>query len=61
MTEVCDKASQGEVVACCNLNAPGQIVIGGHKTAVERAIVLAESGRQARHAAADERTGVTVN
>lgn len=42
LAEVCDKASQGEVVACCNLNAPGQIVIGGHKTAVERAIVLAK-------------------
>ena len=42
LTEVCEKASQGEVVACCNLNAPGQIVIGGHKTAVERAIVLAK-------------------
>jgi len=42
LAEVCDKASQGEVVSCCNLNAPGQIVIGGHKTAVERAIVLAK-------------------
>ena len=42
LAEVCEKASQGEVVACCNLNAPGQIVIGGHKTAVERAIVLAK-------------------
>jgi len=42
LAEVCDKAAQGEVVACCNLNAPGQIVIGGHKTAVERAIVLAK-------------------
>jgi [acyl-carrier-protein] S-malonyltransferase len=42
LAEVCEKASQGEVVACCNLNAPGQIVIGGHKTAVERAIALAK-------------------
>ena len=42
LAEVCEKASQGEVVACCNLNAPGQIVIGGHKSAVERAIVLAK-------------------
>jgi [acyl-carrier-protein] S-malonyltransferase len=40
---VCEQASEGEVVACCNLNAPGQIVIGGHKTAVERAIVLAKA------------------
>ena len=42
LAKVCEKASQGEVVACCNLNAPGQIVIGGHRTAVERAIVLAK-------------------
>ena len=40
---VCEQASEGEVVACCNLNAPGQIVIGGHKTAVERAMVLARA------------------
>ena len=43
LTQVCEQASEGEVVSCCNLNAPGQIVIGGHKTAVERAIVLAKA------------------
>jgi [acyl-carrier-protein] S-malonyltransferase len=43
LMDVCEKASEGEVVSCCNLNAPGQIVIGGHKTAVERAIVLAKA------------------
>jgi [acyl-carrier-protein] S-malonyltransferase len=42
LAEVCEKASQGEVVSCCNLNAPGQIVIGGHKRAVERAMALAK-------------------
>jgi [acyl-carrier-protein] S-malonyltransferase len=42
LAEVCERASQGEVVSCCNLNAPGQIVIGGHKSAVERAMVLAK-------------------
>ena len=42
LAEVCERASQGEVVSCCNLNAPGQIVIGGHRTAVERAIMLAK-------------------
>ncbi len=42
LAAVCEKASDGEVVSCCNLNAPGQIVIGGHKTAVERAMVLAK-------------------
>ncbi|TAG05387.1 MAG: [acyl-carrier-protein] S-malonyltransferase [Burkholderiales bacterium] len=42
LAAVCEKASDGEVVSCCNLNAPGQIVIGGHKSAVERAMVLAK-------------------
>lgn len=42
LIDVCEKASQGEVVSCCNLNAPGQIVIGGHKSAVERAMALAK-------------------
>jgi [acyl-carrier-protein] S-malonyltransferase len=43
LMRVCEAASEGKVVSCCNLNAPGQIVIGGHKTAVERAIVLAKA------------------
>ena len=43
LAQVCEQASQGEVVSCCNLNAPGQIVIGGHKTAVERAMLLAKA------------------
>ena len=43
LAQVCEQAGEGEVVSCCNLNAPGQIVIGGHKTAVERAIVLAKA------------------
>jgi [acyl-carrier-protein] S-malonyltransferase len=42
LAAVCDQASDGDVVSCCNLNAPGQIVIGGHKAAVERAMVLAK-------------------
>lgn len=33
----CAEASQGEVVEPVNFNAPGQTVIAGHKTAVERA------------------------
>ncbi|MCS6996809.1 MAG: ACP S-malonyltransferase [Casimicrobiaceae bacterium] len=40
---VCAEAAQGEVVSCCNLNAPGQIVIGGHRGAVERAAALAKA------------------
>lgn len=42
LEEVCLAAAQGEVVACVNLNAPGQTVIAGHAPAVERAIVLAK-------------------
>jgi len=38
---LCRDAAQGEVVAPANFNTPGQIVISGHKTAVERAAALA--------------------
>jgi [acyl-carrier-protein] S-malonyltransferase len=41
--EVCRKASSGGVVAAANFNSPGQIVIAGEKTAVERAIELAKA------------------
>lgn len=34
----CTGAAQGEVVEAANFNSPGQIVIAGRKTAVERAI-----------------------
>jgi [acyl-carrier-protein] S-malonyltransferase len=33
----CEEAAQGEVVAPANINSPGQIVIAGHRAAVERA------------------------
>ena len=39
---VCADAAQGEVVQAVNFNAPGQIVIAGHSTAVDRAIELAK-------------------
>ena len=39
---VCVDAAQGEVVQAVNFNAPGQIVIAGHSTAVDRAIELAK-------------------
>ncbi len=43
--QACADASESEIVQPANLNAPGQIVISGHKTAVERALVLlAERG-----------------
>jgi [acyl-carrier-protein] S-malonyltransferase len=38
---VCERAAQGQVVACANYNSPGQIVIAGHREAVERACEMA--------------------
>lgn len=40
---ICEEASQGEVVAPANFNSPGQIVIAGHATAVQRAIDIAKT------------------
>ncbi len=37
------EAAQGEVVTIANLNSPDQIVIAGHKGAVERAMELAKT------------------
>lgn len=36
--EVCAEAAQGEIVGVANINSPGQIVIAGHRGAVERAV-----------------------
>lgn len=38
--EACKKAEQGEVVCAVNFNSPGQVVIAGTATAVERAGAL---------------------
>lgn len=38
VAEACRDAEQGEVVQAVNFNAPGQVVIAGHATAVARAI-----------------------
>jgi len=43
IADACREAAQGEVVEPVNYNAPGQIVIAGHRTAVERAIAAAKS------------------
>jgi len=40
--EACVEAQQGQVVAPVNFNAPGQVVIAGHKEAVERAMIAAK-------------------
>jgi [acyl-carrier-protein] S-malonyltransferase len=39
--EICRDAAGAEVVEVANINSPGQIVIAGHRGAVERAVALA--------------------
>lgn len=39
----CVEAAQGEVVEAVNFNAPAQVVIAGHKAAVERACEVAKA------------------
>jgi [acyl-carrier-protein] S-malonyltransferase len=43
LAEICSEAAQGEVVSPANFNSPGQIVIAGHASAVNRAIEIAKS------------------
>ncbi|HPQ41728.1 MAG TPA: ACP S-malonyltransferase [bacterium] len=40
---ICLEAADGEVVTPANFNAPGQIVVSGHRGAVERAVELASA------------------
>jgi [acyl-carrier-protein] S-malonyltransferase len=40
---VCERAAQGQVVEAVNFNAPAQVVIAGHKEAVDRACELARA------------------
>ena len=47
--EICREAAGGEVVSAANLNSPAQIVIAGHRAAVERAVEIAKA-RGARRA-----------
>ncbi|MEE8188415.1 MAG: ACP S-malonyltransferase [Kiloniellales bacterium] len=42
VAEVAQEAAQGEICTPANDNAPGQVVISGHKTAVERAVEVAQ-------------------
>ncbi|HAN56405.1 MAG TPA: [acyl-carrier-protein] S-malonyltransferase [Betaproteobacteria bacterium] len=39
---VCAEAALGEVLEAVNFNSPGQVVIAGHKAAVERGMALAK-------------------
>lgn len=47
--QVCSDAAQGEVLEAVNLNSPGQIVIAGHRSAVERGMeaALAKGAKRA--------------
>jgi len=40
--EVCEKARESQVLVCANYNAPGQIVLSGHRQACERAANVSE-------------------
>jgi len=40
---VCAEAARGEVVEVANANSPAQVVIAGHRGAVERAVQLASA------------------
>lgn len=43
VAEVCSEAAQGEVVVPANYNCPGQIVISGQASAVQRAVEVAKA------------------
>ena len=43
IAKACAEAAEGEVVEPVNYNAPGQIVIAGHRAAVERAMKAAKA------------------
>jgi len=43
LDRICAQAGQGEVVTPANLNSPDQVVIAGHRAAVERAVALAQA------------------
>ena len=46
---VLEAAGQGEVVEAANLNSPGQVVVAGHRPAVERTMAIAKK-HGAKHA-----------
>lgn len=43
VTEIAAEAAQGEVCQAANDNDPGQVVVSGHKAAVERAVEMAKA------------------
>ncbi len=40
---VAEEAAQGEICSAANDNAPGQVVVSGHKAAVERSLEIAKA------------------
>jgi [acyl-carrier-protein] S-malonyltransferase len=44
IASACEASAQGQVVAPVNYNSPGQVVIAGSKSAVERAMVACKEG-----------------
>lgn len=47
--EVCREAAQGQVLEAANLNSPGQVVIAGHRDAVQRGceVAMAKGAKRA--------------
>lgn len=43
VNEVCQSAAQGQVLEAVNINSPGQVVIAGHREAVERGMEAAKA------------------
>lgn len=43
LIKVCAEVAQGEVVSAANFNSPGQVVIAGHRSAVDRAAEAAKA------------------
>jgi len=41
--ELCTEAAESEVVEAVNFNSPGQVVVAGNKSAVDRMVILAKS------------------
>jgi len=39
---ICSEAALGEVLTCANINSPTQIVVSGHRSAVQRALSIAK-------------------
>jgi [acyl-carrier-protein] S-malonyltransferase len=42
INEICEKAAEGQVVQPANFNCPGQIIVSGDISAIERAIAIAK-------------------